>query len=194
LGGEWEELGPKPGLIPMTNKDVFAVSWQGGGGWGDPLERDPKEVAEDLRSGVVSAGAVKDVYGVVLSEEGLDDQATIEHRSRLREERVGEAERAPTLGDRRGGSTLGENLRLVGDEEGWRVMSSSGHVLSVGTTAWRAGAIARPLVTTGSRAALQLHPDLSLTAFYCPASGALLAVDLHEKGASPRDDVLLDLA
>ncbi len=36
----WETFGPKPGLIRMKRGDVFAVSWQGGGGFGDPLERD----------------------------------------------------------------------------------------------------------------------------------------------------------
>ena len=31
--GEWSVFPPKPGLMLMTNRDVFAVSWQGGGGW-----------------------------------------------------------------------------------------------------------------------------------------------------------------
>ena len=34
---------PKPGMMPMTNEDVFAVSWQGGGGVGDPLDREPSD-------------------------------------------------------------------------------------------------------------------------------------------------------
>ncbi len=34
IGGQWEEFGPKPGLLPVTREDVFAVLWQGGGGWG----------------------------------------------------------------------------------------------------------------------------------------------------------------
>ena len=34
-------LGPKPGAFPMTDQDVFSVTWQGGGGIGDPLDRDP---------------------------------------------------------------------------------------------------------------------------------------------------------
>jgi len=32
-----------------------------------------------------------------------------------------------------------------------------------------------------------------MTAFYCPASGDLLAVDVHEVSAAPVDDVALDL-
>src|SRR6516164_3322129 len=30
--GEWERFGPKPGLMAMTSRDVFSVTWQGGGG------------------------------------------------------------------------------------------------------------------------------------------------------------------
>jgi hypothetical protein len=32
-----------------------------------------------------------------------------------------------------------------------------------------------------------------MTAFYCPASGALLAVDVHRKSDVPGDDLMLDL-
>ena len=45
----FEVFGPKPGLMQMTNRDVFAVSWQGGGGYGDPLERDLNAVENDVR-------------------------------------------------------------------------------------------------------------------------------------------------
>jgi N-methylhydantoinase B len=42
----------------------------GGGGYGDPLERQPEAVLEDVLEGWVSARAAHDVYGVVLVEEG----------------------------------------------------------------------------------------------------------------------------
>jgi len=38
-----------------------------------------------------------------------------------------------------------------------------------------------------------LHDKLAMTAFYCPVSGTLLAIDFHEKGTMPVDDVVLDL-
>ena len=38
----------------------------GGGGWGDPLEREPDLVARDVIEGKVSAAAARDDYGVVL--------------------------------------------------------------------------------------------------------------------------------
>ena len=63
--GKWERFGPKPGLMPMTNRDVFSVIWQGGGGWGDPLEREAEAVARDVISGAVSAETAREIYGVV---------------------------------------------------------------------------------------------------------------------------------
>jgi len=35
----------------------------GGGGFGDPRERDPEEVAADVRNGLVSADMAETVYG-----------------------------------------------------------------------------------------------------------------------------------
>jgi len=67
-------------------------------------------------------------------------------------------------------------------------------VLAVGSTAWRAGAHAVVMdVGDFPEGTLQLHDDLAITAFYCPASGTLLALDVHRRDGIPVDDVLLDL-
>lgn len=57
----------------------------GGGGWGDPLERDPELVARDVREELVTqAAAVRD-YGVVLTTTGrVDGRATEAKRAELR--------------------------------------------------------------------------------------------------------------
>jgi N-methylhydantoinase B len=41
------------------------MSLPGGGGYGDPLERDPRAVAEDVAQGLVSEAAARSRYGVV---------------------------------------------------------------------------------------------------------------------------------
>ena len=50
----------------------------GGGGYGDPLERDPAAVLHDVREGWVSRERAFEVYGVVLSDSGetVDQPAT----------------------------------------------------------------------------------------------------------------------
>lgn len=58
--------------------DVFRLIGAGGGGYGDPLKRDPSRVADDLLEGKVSVeGAARD-YGVVFAEDGtsIDVAAT----------------------------------------------------------------------------------------------------------------------
>jgi N-methylhydantoinase B len=73
---------------------VVRVVTTGGGGWGDPLEREPELVARDVTEGRVSQQAARDDYGVVLrtgaSPAGydLDMAATAKLRSDLRAQRA----------------------------------------------------------------------------------------------------------
>jgi N-methylhydantoinase B len=57
----------------------------GGGGWGDPLERDPDLVLGDVLDGKVSADAAREAYGVVLAAGGgaVDHDATKALRASL---------------------------------------------------------------------------------------------------------------
>jgi N-methylhydantoinase B len=58
----------------------------GGGGYGDPFERDPAAVRADVRDGYVSRAAARDEYGVVLDDDGtVDREATERLRERERE-------------------------------------------------------------------------------------------------------------
>ena len=53
------------------------------GGWGDPLERDPRAVAADVREGRLSAAYVREHYALAFSEEGeLDEAETRRLRAR----------------------------------------------------------------------------------------------------------------
>jgi N-methylhydantoinase B len=63
--------------------DVFHHRTAGGGGYGDPHERDPLAVAADVRDGKVSVAAARERYGVVVSEDGeVDATATAAERER----------------------------------------------------------------------------------------------------------------
>ncbi|MDY7104556.1 MAG: hydantoinase B/oxoprolinase family protein [Actinomycetota bacterium] len=79
---------PRFGLAHHPPTRVVATS-PGGGGWGDPLERDPAAVARDVADGVVSTEAAARDYGVVLAADGtgVDEPATTAHRAHLRSQR-----------------------------------------------------------------------------------------------------------
>ncbi len=62
------------GLQVIPEGDRLMLYLPGGGGMGDPGERDPARVARDVRDGLVSAEAVRRDYNVVLSPDGMVDQ------------------------------------------------------------------------------------------------------------------------
>src|SRR5260370_463042 len=53
---------------PLREGDIFRLDTPGGGGFGDPFERDPERVLADVREGYVSREAAEKDYGVVVAE------------------------------------------------------------------------------------------------------------------------------
>ncbi len=49
-----------------------------GGGFGEPRKRDPARVTADVADGLVSRDAAREVYGVVVTEDGEVDEAATE--------------------------------------------------------------------------------------------------------------------
>ncbi len=192
--GRLEDFGPKPGLMRMTNRDVFAVTWQGGGGWGDPLDRDPDAVRADLSCGAISADACETIYGVRIANGMVDEAATLQLRSDLRKRRIASVRHSAQKIDGDVIARIGPNLKVVRNDDGVYVVSAAGVRLASGSTCWRQGAVAQTIAVAAQAHRITLHRDLSMTAFYCPGSGALLAVDVHETAAPPRDDIVLDLS
>jgi len=81
---------PLPGKVsafPIERDDVLMMESSGGGGFGDPLERDPLLVAADVAEGYVTAVAAEAAYGVVLRPDGPDPDATRARRETLRRRR-----------------------------------------------------------------------------------------------------------
>ncbi len=82
---------PLPSKLTMTmhQGDLFRHEVAGGGGWGDPLERDPALVLQDMRNDFVSERAAREDYGVVLAGKPLavDAAATAALRERMRAQR-----------------------------------------------------------------------------------------------------------
>jgi N-methylhydantoinase B len=74
--------------IPVPLNSQAIVRTGGGGGWGDPLERDAALVAADAAEGLISRRAAHELYGVVLrGSMSLDEGATQRLRDRLRSKR-----------------------------------------------------------------------------------------------------------
>jgi N-methylhydantoinase B len=78
----------KTNSTPLNEGDVFSGTVVGGGGFGDPLDRDLGLLAADLAASYLSLESAHVVYGVVLADDGtIDADATDTRRAALREER-----------------------------------------------------------------------------------------------------------
>ena len=80
-----ESLPAKLAGLPMSADDVLRIVTPSSGGYGDPLERDPEVVLRDVQDALVGAEEALTVYGVVIRDDGLDQQATERARKERRD-------------------------------------------------------------------------------------------------------------
>ena len=88
MGGSLHWLPSKADEV-IWEGDIYGFWAAGGGGFGDPLDRQMAEVAGDVRSGTVSRDEAERLYGVVVDEEGtVDTQATNVKRRSILDTRI----------------------------------------------------------------------------------------------------------
>ena len=167
------------GLVIRAD-DVFRQRIAGGGGFGDPLLRDPNAVARDVRDGYVTRSAAQAAYGVVLDAGGaVDPDATAARRAAIREARLGSDPRPVTATtaaqldpEGPGGFAVrfgpdGWSCRACGEalgaEEDW----------TVATQTRSAGAVQR-LEELGVR--VRPNDEVRLVEHLCPGCGTALDV------------------
>ncbi|MEP3636048.1 MAG: hydantoinase B/oxoprolinase family protein [Paracoccaceae bacterium] len=80
-GGE-ENIPSKCDRIAVQPGDILYFNTWGGGGWGNPLERDPELVLKDVKRGLVTVNGAKR-YGVVVKSGRVDTAATTELRETM---------------------------------------------------------------------------------------------------------------
>lgn len=79
---EQEEKLPAKGMRQLKKGDVYSVFSSGGGGWGNPFDRDPNRVLDDVLNGFVSPEAAEAHYGVVIRDGSIDFVGTKALRSK----------------------------------------------------------------------------------------------------------------
>jgi N-methylhydantoinase B len=79
----------KTDFVPVRCGDVLRVLTPGGGGWGDPLERESSKVLDDITLGLVSMTSAEKDYGVVIDPDQrvVQEEKTQELREMLRRSR-----------------------------------------------------------------------------------------------------------
>jgi N-methylhydantoinase B len=71
---EWIDVDAFQYAVPAQTGVIIQSS--GGGGWGNPLERDAAAVLRDVIDGLTSLGAAREQYGVVIVDGAIDRAAT----------------------------------------------------------------------------------------------------------------------
>lgn len=76
------------GVYPLMGRDALYVRWNGGGGHGDPIVRDPEAVRRDVAAGLVTMQSAGDIYGVALRDGAVDETETMAKRKSIRSARL----------------------------------------------------------------------------------------------------------
>ena len=166
-------LGAKPGHVPLGKGDVLAYTFQGGGGYGDPLLRDPARVASDIASGLLTAPTAESIFGVAARDGIVDEASTRAARHAVRRRRLGDAEpsRPP----------VSEPCRRSLRADGGRFVCACGHDLGQSTGNWKDMAVTRRVEASEHGRYLLLHADLELREHICPGCGTMLESEVCRK-------------
>jgi N-methylhydantoinase B len=183
--------------VVVNEGDTFEFLCASGGGWGDPVCRQPAAVADDVALGRITAAEAADVYGVVLDGDGLAVlDATEARRAEIRSRRLAGARPAarpvdglalPGSGGDAGAGSGGDAGAPAGGpaplypgvvQRGRVAVSDrSGATLAVAPDHWTDGC---PVLEERRRSG-----DLTLLveAYLDPATGHTLCVDVRPEGA-----------
>lgn len=77
---------PSKTTVVLNGGDVYAAIQAGGGGWGDPYERDPDAVWSDVYDEKITLDYALREHGVVIGADGVDYRQTASRRSHRRGE------------------------------------------------------------------------------------------------------------
>jgi N-methylhydantoinase B len=183
--GASEDVPTHASGVELGPDDVFEFRCASGGGFGDALDRDPVDVQSDVERGVFNAEVARRVYGVVLDDDGLVDEAeTVAQRAEIARDRLAHALPAPKPlangAAARPASPSGadEPLYLGVVQRGALAISErSGAPLAVAPDHWTDGCP----VLVETRA--EFGPEVSIRSYLDPATGHALFVEAVPAGA-----------
>jgi N-methylhydantoinase B len=176
--GQRDQMNAKPGFLPLRRGDVLAYSFQGGGGYGDPIERTTADVWADVEHGYVSAEQARDLYGVVVGSDGMvDEEATAARRRAIRAERIGGGSPRTDATPVRG-RTLTPSLTVADDGI---IHCRCGFGLGPAPD-WKAGSRRRVADPLSHGRFLKLHAELEIREYLCPACGTMLESNVCRVG------------
>lgn len=184
--GTTEPIGIHHVGLALAPGDVFEMICASGGGFGDPLDRDPVAVQADLDDNRVEAATARDIYGAAFGEDGrIDPEATEKRRAEIRSDRLDQAMPAVRPANVGIKETAEEGVSDVPLYPGviqrghLAVSQWSGAVLAVAPDNWLDGCptLDMPIDERAGGTVARAHLD--------PATGRMLYVDVLRRDDPP---------
>ena len=180
---------------PLDLPPGFAWEWVSptAAGWGDPLRRDPLDVAIDVTAGLLSVENARRVYGVICSDPAgaVDRAATTEARMALRRARLGGEEPREPVKPPTGAARAGDLLHVV-DGRWW----CNGADLGPADGSWKDRAHHQKLsfaelAPEFAGGEPEMAGKITLHAWHCPVTGYRLELELARASEPPLIDMVL---
>ena len=192
-----------PERVAVPESSLMSDFTASGGGFGDPLEREPERVARDVRIRAVSKETAERIYGVVLGPgvPSVDAEATAEKRRQIRAERLaaGTLLAPPGVADQgrnwRSLLRMHEYLEVVSDDAGARAVRcvSCGYLFCSPRENYKKHSVrlaAGPEELSGTR--LPSGEDYlgRFHLYVCPGCATLLQVDVYCPALGGEEDLM----
>ena len=170
------------------------MNCQGGGGYGDPILRDPQSVAQDLADGLISESAIRDIYGVVLSDNGnVNQEDTDRLRADMRNTRLTTMKTAVKIDasfDPKDGRPIDDNLMQIAGEAGTKIgcrhcgqaIANEDNILHLGVITGETN-LAGPGVRTDP--GVFVDETVVFTQHLCPGCGTVIQSSIAPESDKP---------
>jgi len=172
--------------VALAPGDRFEMLCATGGGYGDPLDRDPAAVLADIQDARVDPATARDIYGVVVTEDGtLDERTTRQRREAMRRDRLRQARPALRAMNDRHASGADQDTQSLPIYPGviqrgdLAVAEASGAVLAIAPSNWLEGCPVLDM-PVDERAG-----GIVARAYLDPLSGRMLHVDVCRRADGP---------
>jgi len=185
------------GNTEIAGDDIMYMRGVGGGGYGDPLDRDPDLVLKDVLLGLVTGGPARDIYGVVIDRQNkrVDVEATHKQRLTLRRERLGgkqpkvdptkRSDIPPT------GMRVNEYLQVSGSGEDAFVQCTwCGESICPSNVHWKDNVLRRKASPVKSGPLRRDSGLYFMWEFFCPSCGTLLDCNVVHRDDPPFYDII----
>lgn len=171
----------------LSDGDLHVCRVPGGGGYGDPLRRDPERVLNDIIGGWLSEDIARSVYGVVVIDGAVNEETTAELRDALRTDRLEHAKPVGTvyagkIEDATRLHPVGDTVEAVSTGEQRRIRCSQcNHDLGPYEGDYKQSTVMRErsITTAGSLNEMGMTDGIVFREFYCPGCGTAVAVDVQ---------------